>query len=172
MVLIVTGSMSTSPDATTPAARPATVPSTMYGKTLFVPVDMGTSGTLPDPLATALLVPSPPSVTMHETPISAIAFAARVESPSAPAIAMSSITASRPCGDPLAAEWHNMPVSGIITTRSTGVAARPASTRRRMLTFSLFGTNRPCATRRLMSLPAAGFAMIPTVDMPLQPLPS
>ena len=140
----------------------------MYGKTLFVPVDMGTRGTPPDPLATALLVPSPPRVTMHDTPMSAIALAARVESPSPPSIAISSISASSPVGEPLVAAWHSMPVSGIITTRSAGVAASPARTRRRVFTFSLFGTNRPCATRRLMSLPAAGFAMMPTVDMSLQ----
>ena len=68
-----------------------------------------------------------------------------------------------------AAERQSIPVSGIITTRSTGAPASPASTRRSTFTFSWFGTNRPWATSRLMSLPAAGFAMIPTNDT--RPLP-
>ncbi len=56
------GRLRATPVATSPAASPAKVPSTMRGKTLLVPVETGTSGTSPQPLATARLVPSPPSV--------------------------------------------------------------------------------------------------------------
>ena len=60
------------PLATTPAARPARVPSIMVGKTLLVPVEMGTRGIRPQLFATARLVPSPPRVTRQSTPISSI----------------------------------------------------------------------------------------------------
>jgi len=52
----------------------------MKGKTLFVPVEMGSRGTSPHVFATARFVPSPPSVTMHAAPRSFKALAARVES--------------------------------------------------------------------------------------------
>ena len=59
------------PLATSPAAMPATVPSRKVGKTLLVPVEIGTRGTVPHPLATTRLVPSPPSVMIQPAPISA-----------------------------------------------------------------------------------------------------
>ena len=66
------------PQALTAAAMPAMVPSTIKGKTLLVPVDMGRRGVSPHFLATARLVPSPPRVTMHPAPISWRSSAARV----------------------------------------------------------------------------------------------
>ena len=53
------------PVATSAVAIPASVPSTMRGKTLFVPVEIGIRGTSRQPLATIRLVPSPPRVTMR-----------------------------------------------------------------------------------------------------------
>ncbi len=74
-----TSSVRTAPVATAPAARPASVPSTICGNTLFVPVETGTSGVSPQPRATTLFVPSPPSVTMQDTSCSFMRQAARVE---------------------------------------------------------------------------------------------
>ena len=57
---------------------------------MLVPVEMGSSGTsLPLPLNTARLVPSPPRVTMHATPASTMAAAARVESWGSPVTGIS-----------------------------------------------------------------------------------
>src|SRR5207244_10202618 len=55
-----------------PAADPASVPSTMVGKTLLVPVEIGISGTGPLAPATRRLVPSPPRVIRQLTPASTI----------------------------------------------------------------------------------------------------
>ena len=66
--------------ATVAAAIPASVPSISLGNTLFVPVDTGAMGTSPHPLATSLLVPSPPRVTMHFAPAFRMICAATVES--------------------------------------------------------------------------------------------
>ena len=77
------------PWATAPAASPAIVPSRKKGKTLFVPVEMGSRGTFPQLLATMRFVPSPPSVTMHPAPASARAAAALQESS---CVAVSSIS--------------------------------------------------------------------------------
>ena len=76
-----TSPRSSAPEARAPAAMPARVPSMFDGNTLFVPVEIGTSGTSPQPLATTRFVPSPPSVTMQSTPCSAIVRAAFVEAP-------------------------------------------------------------------------------------------
>ena len=67
-----------------------------------------------------------------------------------------------------AARRHRLPLSGMATTRVTSVDCRPMRARRTVLTFSQSGTTRPWATRRLMSLLAAGLAMIPTVVMVVQ----
>ena len=50
------------------------------GKVLFVPVDIGISGTVPQVFATARLVPSRPKVVMQQTDLSASIAAARVVS--------------------------------------------------------------------------------------------
>ena len=76
---VIAASKPSSPAATDPAAIPASVPSTICGNTLFVPVEIGTIGTSPAPLATTRFVPSPPSVTMHPAPSEAIIRAASVE---------------------------------------------------------------------------------------------
>ena len=68
--------------ATKPAAMPARVPSVIAGKTLLVPVEMGTKGMVELPQATARLVPSPPRVMRQRTPKSFIRAAARMVSPS------------------------------------------------------------------------------------------
>jgi hypothetical protein len=59
---------------------PATVPSSIRGKTLFVPVESATSGASSQPFTNARLVPSPPSVTTTAHPASRIRSAARVVS--------------------------------------------------------------------------------------------
>ncbi|KAF5041650.1 hypothetical protein DSECCO2_520760 [anaerobic digester metagenome] len=56
------------PVATAAAAIPTTVPSSITGYTLFVPVEMVIRGVFFTDLATALFVPSPPKVTMQPTP--------------------------------------------------------------------------------------------------------
>ena len=61
---------------------PASVPSTITGKTLLVPVEIATSGIWLVAAATARLVPSPPRVMRQPTPISVIIVAARMVSPS------------------------------------------------------------------------------------------
>ena len=131
-----TATASTAPDATTPAAMPATVPSTICGNTLFVPVDIGINGTCPDPLATARLVPSPPKVTMQPAPISRIASAARVESSSLDVMRMSTNAASTVCPPPSILARARPSMSGMKTTCRTPADSSPASTLRRMLTFS------------------------------------
>ena len=84
MVLLrtVASSIGTVPEATSPAAIPAVVPSTITGKTLLVPVEMATIAISREPLATARLVPSPPRVMTQLTPSAAMAAAARTVSPS------------------------------------------------------------------------------------------
>ena len=64
---------------------------------------------------------------------------------------------------PASALRPNPPLSGIIRTLSTPTASRPARTRFKMFTFSWLGTNRPWATILLISFPAAGLAMMPTL---------
>ena len=153
----------TSPRAISPAANPANVPSVITGNTLFVPVETGTSGTSPHPFATTRFVPSPPSVMMQPTPSSDMRLAARTESRSALKTGISTKVNSRPKCPLSSAPLPSIAMSGIITTCSTPTASSPARMRFRMLTFSWFGTNLPCATSRRMSLPAAGFAIMPTV---------
>ena len=58
--------VTTSP-ATSAAATPAVVPSTVDGNTLLVPVEMAISGTSGQPVATSRHVPSPPSTTTAPT---------------------------------------------------------------------------------------------------------
>src|SRR5215475_13832828 len=50
----------------------------------------------------------------------------------------------------------------MVRTVSTPAASSPSNTRRTMFTFSLLLNTEPCATRRRMSLPEDGFAIIPT----------
>ena len=155
-------SSGTLPDATSPAAIPAVVPSTITGKTLLVPVEMATMGMSQEPLATARLVPSPPRVITQPTSCSAIAAAARTVSPSLYRADMrSSSTSTERCGSSaaLCTRWE---LSGMASTWSTPTDCRPSNARRTMFTFSQSGTTRPWATRRRISLLAAGFAIIPT----------
>ncbi len=70
----------TAPVASMPAAAPASVGSTSSGKTLFVPVEIGITGTDGHPRATARFVPSPPSTMTAAHPISPIARAAAIVS--------------------------------------------------------------------------------------------
>ena len=58
-----------------------------------------------------------------------------------------------------AARWE---LSGMATTRLIPTACNPSNTLLRMFTFSQSGTTLPWATKRRMSLLAAGFAIIPT----------
>src|SRR5215467_14047187 len=50
----------------------------------------------------------------------------------------------------------------MVRTVSTPAASNPSNTRRTMFTFSLLLNTEPCATRRRISLPEDGFAIIPT----------
>ena len=138
-----TPSISTSPLATTPAARPATVPSSIAGKTLLVPVEIGTMGTQPTLFAAARLVPSPPRVTMQPTPASTIISVALTVSDSSPRTAMSRRSVRSPSGAESMALRARPTRSGIRTARSTPVAANPAITRRIVLIFSWSEMNRP-----------------------------
>jgi hypothetical protein len=152
----------TTPVATSPAASPASVPSTIRGKTLLVPVESGSSGTSPQPLATTRFVPSPPSVTITAAPRSRRRCAASVESLAWPRTGIES--GDRVKHDAaVAAARSTMPyVSGRYATWLTLAASSPSNTRRTILIFSLLSNVEPWATRRRMSLPDAGFAMIPT----------
>ena len=154
---------STAPVASTPAASPAMVPSTRIGNTLLVPVETGTSGTDSCADATARLVPSPPRVTMQAAPLSVIALAARIESRSRPTIGTSRLSNSIAPACSEAAALARPAESGMAITLPTPAANSPASMRSTIFTFSSSGTNRPLATSRLMSLPAAGFTIRPTV---------
>ena len=163
LLAMVVSSRETFSHATTPAASPAIVPSTISGNTLLVPVDTATNGMFREPLATARFVPSPPSVIRHPTSMSAIMPAARVESRSS---LKTGISRNSTESEKLVLSRAPRPraaMSGIMTTRSTPTASRPAKIRLSMFTFSWLGTNRPWATSRRMSLPAAGFAIMPTV---------
>ena len=122
------------------------------------------------PMATARLVPSPPSVIRQPTPISAIMAAARVVSPSVYSGDMGSISSGMLMLESAAARRQRFPLSGMATTRSTSVDCSPINARRIVFTFSQSGTTRPCATSRRMSLLAAGLAMIPTVAIFETPL--
>ena len=53
------------PEATAAAAMPATVPSSMVGYTLLVPVEIVIMGVFFKLFAAALLVPSPPNMITH-----------------------------------------------------------------------------------------------------------
>src|SRR5215471_15992325 len=52
--------------------------------------------------------------------------------------------------------------SGMVRTVSTPAASSPKNTRRTMFTFSLLLNTDPCATRRRISLPEDGLAIMPT----------
>jgi len=161
---------STMPDATAAAARPAMVPSTQVGSTLFVPLDSGRMGTSPAPRAAARVVPSPPSTTRHPAPIVRISAAARTVSSAVPRTGMGRISAtgggSTRLASPCIARSANRYSSGIRSTRSIPSAARPTITRRMTLTLDWLSSVAPCAIRRRISLPAAGLAMIPTIARP------
>src|SRR5262245_4698362 len=150
------------PRATRPAARPAIVPSIIVGNTLFVPVEIGISGTSPLLLATARLVPSPPSVTMQPAPASARRAAARRESSEEKVTGIGMSETSSASRSPSSALSPMPKSSGMIQARSTPTASNPSRTRRTMLTFSSLSNTEPWATNRRMSRPEAGFAMMPT----------
>ena len=57
-------------EAIRPAAVPATVGSTMKGKTLLVPVEIGNNGTSLQPKTKSRCVPSPPKEITDLTPSS------------------------------------------------------------------------------------------------------
>src|SRR5712691_7271378 len=52
--------------------------------------------------------------------------------------------------------------SGMVRIVSTPAASSPSNTRRTMFTFSLLLNTDPCATRRRMSFPEDGLAIMPT----------
>ncbi len=133
---VVIESTSTLPDDIIPATKPATVPSIIYGNTLLVPVEIGIKGNWPEPLATALLVPSPPNVIMQETPNLAIASPARVESFSSSDNRISRKSILRSSDVFCAAAYESLPLSGIITTCLAGDAPNPDKTRFNIFTFS------------------------------------
>ena len=67
-------------EAIKPAAVPATVGSTMNGKTLLVPVEIGNNGTSLHPRTRSRCVPSPPREMTDFTPSFLNIFAASVVS--------------------------------------------------------------------------------------------
>ena len=72
--------MKSSPEATSPAAVPATVGSTINGKTLLVPVEIGSNGASIQPKTRSRCVPSPPREITDLTPSFLNIFAASVVS--------------------------------------------------------------------------------------------
>src|SRR5262249_16211042 len=125
-------------------------------------VDNGSRGTVPQALARARLVPSPPRLTMQSTPRSHICAAARIVSSWLDSTSMCS---SRTVAASLRLSWpfqQLVNASGTVRTVSTPVASSPSNTRRTMFTFSLLLNTEPCATRRLISLPEDGLAIMPT----------
>ena len=144
---------------------PASVPSISLGKTLLVPVDIGAIGTSPHPFATNRFVPSPPRVTMQSAPASRMMRAASVESFWLPDGVCGMNSECIPSWVSAIAARANPAISGMTMTLVTPWDWRPANTRRSVFDFSWLETTRPCATNRRMSLPAAGFAIMPTVGM-------
>ncbi len=149
-----------------PAAAPEIVASCITGKTLFVPVDIGTMAASGQVRATIRLVPSPPSTSSVVAPASRMARTALAVSAGLVSNGpMSRNSNSAPTFRFSTADCEMRKRSGTSRKRTAPDAAAPTTARAIWFCLSTGFSRRARAARRRTSSPDIGLAMMPTVGI-------
>ena len=147
--------------ATRPAAAPATVGSICDGKTLFVPVDMGTKVTSGQDLAIVRFVPSPPKVINTLIPKAFMARAALAVSVGSTLAPISRISISASTGKSSSALLAMPKGSFMATIFLQPPATAPTAARAIRFRLSSVLETAPRAATRRISRPDTGLAIMP-----------